>query len=831
MTWFNDFLAGEGVVGDPPEKKKSLLDQVLTMGGLFDPINEKIRALGPATVQTAKDEYARAKKDPFAFYLEQVGPGVLGTVTQRAGRPVIAKLLRELQAEGGATLEASGKRFAGKGYAVADPDLTTIVSNEKEMKAFLKRRDVLNALSAGKKIGKWTDPETGKTEINITDILETEKDAVKLAAQRGEQAVGNLGEGGEYLGDVRNPHAPVNAVKELLSQMRTGPQMRRVTEIPSTRGKQLAQAYESLPKNDPAAKEAYDALNTEVAKQFEAMEKAGYKVEFTDADPYKNSAEMMKDVRENKTLKVFKTPEGGEFHPYMTPEQNNRFRAVHDFLAHAGGGNQFGAVGEENAYRVHASTLSDLAKRALASETRGQNSWVNFGPNSHLPVKERPFAEQKAALFPEGLLGEYDDMGRAPATREQIAAAAIRDPETGNLHTGPAHMWALESAPDEATGRRLESAYVSEAPDAVGFVSNLGNFLSREKAQLVNRGSRPGGQVGPAPRKMDAADIPRGPAVKVGWKRTDRGVFDFGPERGEPATEYREPAPLPFESEPRAKAGPSELAQQIATDPRVEKRIVEDMDKGLGLGGLGWYGTLPLRRYFESIGNPQGFTDFNLAGGAGSIRTPTHNELTNISILRYAQKRGIPYEAAREEFLRRFPGTMRPTFMGIHGKVFDRALEAGGKMVPSSPQAGELKVPHYTHDRLLGAEGVPLDTHELRAMAQSLGLDEKLVRGAAVDAESYNLMTQPYRRVAQRYGLHPDQVQAGRWIGGGKRTGLKSQPQGDFMQTLEDGLLYTAQETNRDTSPRGLRSLWDLIAAGDEFFLPYSGEGGFPVPH
>jgi hypothetical protein len=83
---------------------------------------------------------------------------------------------------------------------------------------------------------------------------------------------------------------------------------------------------------------------------------------------------------------------------------------VHDWLAHAGEGHSFGPTGEENAYRVHASTLSPQAQRALATETRGQNSWVNFGPNAHLPAKERPFAEQKAALWPEGLLGDYSDM-------------------------------------------------------------------------------------------------------------------------------------------------------------------------------------------------------------------------------------------------------------------------------------------------------------------------------------------------------------------------------------------------------------------------------------
>ncbi len=440
----------------------------------------------------------------------------------------------------------------------------------------------------------------------------------------------------------------------------------------------------------------------------------------------------------------------------------------------------------------------------------------------YAPTKA-PKAPQKAAKGPE-----------------KIVAATIFDPESGKYFDAVNHEAATVDM--EGAGIPQDRAFSLWDTNA-GFRTSTGRVVSREEAAAIAKASK---QIAPEHR-ADANEFGDKTELAAEWLKKPkkiespavhipketytperRGVFDFSPEGGVPATEYREPAPLPFESAPRPKAGPSELAQRISTSKKVEKRIISDMEKGLGLGGTGWYGTLPLRRYFESIGKPEGFADFNNAGGAGSIRTPTHNELTNLSLLRYANKRGIPYEEARAEFFRRNPGTMKPTFMGIHGKVYDRAL-AAGKMVPSSPSAGELKVPHYTHDRNLGATGVPLDTHELRAMAQALGIDEELVKTAAVDAESYNLMTAPYRRVAKKFGLHPDQVQAGRWIGGGKQTGLKSQPKGDFMQTLEDGLLYTARTKGRDESPKGLRSLWDAIAAGDDFFMPFGGEGGFPV--
>ena len=86
------------------------------------------------------------------------------------------------------------------------------------------------------------------------------------------------------------------------------------------------------------------------------------------------------------------------------------------------------------------------------------------------------------------------------------------------------------------------------------------------------------------------------------------------------------------------------------------------------------------------------------------------------SILLYAKKHGVDYETARNEFLKRFPGSMRPTFMGVHGKIFDRAQRLG-YAAPANPTEGALKIPNYYHERMLKATGVPLDTHEIRAIA------------------------------------------------------------------------------------------------------------------
>lgn len=97
-----------------------------------------------------------------------------------------------------------------------------------------------------------------------------------------------------------------------------------------------------------------------------------------------NSIGMLRDVIQNKNLNVFR---GGDRHDFLNeidPETglntNEMFRAVHDYFGHGVRGNKFDAAGEETAYGAHSQMFSPLARMAMASETRGQNSLVNYSP-------------------------------------------------------------------------------------------------------------------------------------------------------------------------------------------------------------------------------------------------------------------------------------------------------------------------------------------------------------------------------------------------------------------------------------------------------------------
>jgi hypothetical protein len=211
----------------------------------------------------------------------------------------------------------------------------------------------------------------------------------------------------------------------------------------------IADAFDALEDtpNDPIVQKAYSDMATETADQHKSIVDAGYDVEIWEGDgePYANAEAMISDLRDNKHMYIYSTEVGFGDTP-ITNEQRNQnkllqdsgykdkngktllyndvFRFVHDFFGHSERGNGFGAIGEENAWDVHSRMYSPLAKRAMTTETRGQNSWVNFGPQmrnadgtlvkkgdqGYKEAKDREFAPQKMGLLPEEFSQSLDDV-------------------------------------------------------------------------------------------------------------------------------------------------------------------------------------------------------------------------------------------------------------------------------------------------------------------------------------------------------------------------------------------------------------------------------------
>ncbi len=168
----------------------------------------------------------------------------------------------------------------------------------------------------------------------------------------------------------------------------------------------------------PEAQKSYEALAKEVDTQYKWMtERDEVKTFYSQDDPYATSLDMVADVRDNKTMNVFS---GGGDHPFFGESSidknglsaNEKFRAIHDYFGHASEGAGFGPVGEERAWYKHSRMFSPEARDAMSTETRGQNSWVNFGPHMfdangwrgskehprYLEPTKRPFALQKVSV-------------------------------------------------------------------------------------------------------------------------------------------------------------------------------------------------------------------------------------------------------------------------------------------------------------------------------------------------------------------------------------------------------------------------------------------------
>lgn len=216
------------------------------------------------------------------------------------------------------------------------------------------------------------------------------------------------------------------------------------------RGKRIADAYEQMPHapNDPKVKRAYKALIKETLAQYQIVKDLGIKIEVIKPgmeNPYpEGPRQVLEDLR-NGHLWLFPTEAGfgsenqAADHPLLakTKEKigdhvllaNDVFRIVHDVFGHGKEGNGFGPHGEENAWQSHMPMYSPLAAQAMTTETRGQNSWVNFGKlgeTNQANKKDTVYADQKAGLLPDWVMAE-GLAENAPLVLDQSALPAKSD--------------------------------------------------------------------------------------------------------------------------------------------------------------------------------------------------------------------------------------------------------------------------------------------------------------------------------------------------------------------------------------------------------------------
>jgi hypothetical protein len=221
-------------------------------------------------------------------------------------------------------------------------------------------------------------------------------------------------------------------------------------QLDTVRAAKIAREFDVMEHapEDPEVQAAYQAMIDETLAQYEYILESGLEVEFiVGKDPYTSPRDAILDIQENNHLWVYPTREGfgsrAEFEAINNPLLNETkykisgkvalandiFRAVHDYFGHLANGFGFRARGEENAWQHHAAMYSPLARRAMTVETRGQNSWVNYGPhgetNRTASAADTVYADQKIGLMPVWVSEE----GRLSAKRQIIESRPTEDGE------------------------------------------------------------------------------------------------------------------------------------------------------------------------------------------------------------------------------------------------------------------------------------------------------------------------------------------------------------------------------------------------------------------
>lgn len=176
----------------------------------------------------------------------------------------------------------------------------------------------------------------------------------------------------------------------------------------------VARTYETAASTptDQRIAGAYKALAHEVGQQYDYLTKprtAGglgvnvqFEPELDNTKLYPTHRHMMADIQQNRRLRVNQTGsdpnDQAVGHPFLTPEQNDQFRAVHDAFGHAAIGRSFSRHGEEAAFHSHMQMFSPAALPALAVETRMQNSALNYGRNQGVFPAQKTFSPPDWAL-------------------------------------------------------------------------------------------------------------------------------------------------------------------------------------------------------------------------------------------------------------------------------------------------------------------------------------------------------------------------------------------------------------------------------------------------
>lgn len=254
------------------------------------------------------------------------------------------------------------------------------------------------------------------------------------------------------------------------------------------------------------------------------------------------------------------------------------------------------------------------------------------------------------------------------------------------------------------------------------------------------------------------------------------------------------------------------------SNPENIARFRQMVERGIDLGGLGWYGTQPLREAFiERLGAVDGemaYSRYLDYVGATSPRSAVQPNIRTASYYHALERQGIqPPELVPDPGKQARPAGPIPSPYGpfpvrTHLANVWNILRGQGYPL-SNP-----KSPSFAANLKGNWQPLTADVHNVR------GWDLRDTKGNPVDMPSmteYGHVEDVQQEMARQMGIDPAQLQASGWVGGEAETGVRSGVD-PFMAHLERRIRYTAAqrgESPLQTLDKFIKGERPLLSAGD----------------
>jgi hypothetical protein len=274
-----------------------------------------------------------------------------------------------------------------------------------------------------------------------------------------------------------------------------------------------------------------------------------------------------------------------------------------------------------------------------------------------------------------------------------------------------------------------------------------------------------------------------------------------------------------------ARGVPARVKELIA-NKGVRNKVMETVERGRQMGGHLWYNAEPLRHKFVEVhGEDTGNLMFHKYMDYVAATSPRSEVGANVRNASYYFGRHVRGEGSPEV------GETNPQPYGhmaqrLHQMNAQRVAGAGwdplnnpkpasfvenltGNQQPVTVDTHAFRLPailakdpRFLETALQTTKEAPRQNIRAQVERGETPMSEAVKRAAYWNAQpkenEYGAMERYYQGIGKQMGLTPAQTQASAWVGGGNVTGLASDASKPFMGFMQDRVMKTAQETNRE---------------------------------